>query len=830
MSKLKGAYTSLVRGVSEQVPHERLSGQHYEQVNFISDPIRGLARRRGSVFLDKQALASPPDAASYGLLKWFREYTMASTGVDYSVYYCTAASPTATIPRLMMFDREQQELFPVSLNSTASDLVKQGISSAVSVGSYILLSIQGHLPNPTSTDLVESSSSNGVIWVRGGAYSRTYTITYGSISVSYTTPESYYSGVLTTSDIAYDDPQYQKKVNDRVNNYNTAVNQYIADAQEAIQPENIANQLRLLLIGKGLSVSRQGSHLRLSGLTSSDVLLGDDGGNGEFLRVTHRAVSSLNDLTKKHVAGTVVAVEVSDDDTFYVKAFKKEPGGSAFQDVVWKEAAGVSSSAQDAFLIGVEFNGTLYVAHTPAALDAHLPNGHGLDVPDIIGRSSGDDDSNPRPDFFDRAISYMTVFQDRLVICSGANVFMSVPGDYFNWFRKSVLRVDPDDPVEVYALGAESDIIRGGSLIDRNLILIGDSLHYAISGRDAITPTNAIVSVQAATESASDAQPQALGGLLFYSQFQGGVTKLHQMQVGAFADSFDSFSVTQQVTKYIEGRPRQIVASSQPNMVLLSSAENSRGFYVFSFLDSPGQQQRLFDSWSRWEWDASLGDLVAMSTSDEGFVVLTLRECLDGWHIVADEFSRDSGLDNEPYLDSRALYPDVEGAGEPLDIDVRAAVLPYTHQRSLFGKPLDEVDDVLSLSGVSPEDVRVGVLFDSYYEPTPPYPRDRNDAPLLGGRTVLTSLGITLAMSAGIEITRADRGEQGFQHRVLDDAGFRINDPLSVLGKVPVTDRRISAYVGKEVREHRLQVRSKTWTPLNIATVEWTVQTFNRRR
>ena len=829
MAKVKGAYSSLVRGVSEQVPHERLSGQHFEQVNFVSDPIRGLIRRRGSEFIHKQALASTPGADSESILQWFREYSMTATGVDYAVYYCSMGNPDAVIPRVILYDKDTQRLLPVEYSATAAARVKEGISSAVSVGSYLLLSIVDRVPTLESENRVQATAEVASIWVRGGAYSRTYTLRYGGTEVAYTTPKSYYDGVLDTSDIAYNTTDYQKKINDRVNDYNTAVNQYIASAQAAIQPENIAEELKDKLVTAGFTATRDGSHINVSGLTGTDTMIGDDGGNGEFMRIAHRSVGSLDDLTKMHEVGTVIAIEVSDDDTFYVEAFEKDTSGPSFQEVVWKEAAGVSASASDVFLIGLVYQGTMYIAESPAALDALLPGGHGLEVPTLLGRKSGDDDSNPLPDFFNRAISYMTVFQDRLVICSGANVFMSVPGDYFNWFRKSALRIDPDDPIEVYALGAEDDTIRGGSLIDRNLILIGDSLHYAVSGRDAISPTNAIVSVQAATESASDAQPQGLGGLLFYAQFQGGVTKLHQMQVGAFADSFDSFSVTQQITKYIEGRPRQIVVSSQPNMVLLSSAENPYGVYTFTFLDSPGKTERLFDSWSRWEWAPELGKLIGMSASDEGFIILTLRECTDGWHIVADEFSRDSGLDDEPYLDSRKNYNELTETAQPLNTDIMAAVLPRTHQRRLYGKPLDEAANVLSLSGVAESDVRVGALFDSYYEPTPPYPRDRNDSPLLSGRTVLTNLGLTLAMSAGIEVLRRDRGETEFTYSVLDDAGFRISDPLSQLGQVPVTDRRVSCYVGKEVREHRLQVRSKTWTPLNIATVEWTIQTFNRR-
>lgn len=52
MSKVSGAYPSLSRGVSQQPFEARLDGQHGEQVNMWSDPVRGLSRRRGTQLQD----------------------------------------------------------------------------------------------------------------------------------------------------------------------------------------------------------------------------------------------------------------------------------------------------------------------------------------------------------------------------------------------------------------------------------------------------------------------------------------------------------------------------------------------------------------------------------------------------------------------------------------------------------------------------------------------------------------------------------------------------------------------------------------------------------
>src|SRR5690554_2516832 len=823
MARIKGAYRSLVRGVSEQVPHDRIEGQHYNQVNFISDPIRGLVRRRSSQFRSKLLLGtSTPNANALKAIRSMHEHTFSAEGVNYSVFYNTRApddGAASNIPVVYCYNKDTEELLPVTLHNSVTAL-RNGITSCVSLGRYIIMSRNGFVPTHSTSDRVAVQGTRAAIWIRGGAYSRTYSVTVNGTTVSHTTMSSYYQGTLNTSNISASDSEYQKKVNDAVHAYNTAVNQHIAAAQESIQPENIAQALRNLLNPlTGVSATRQGSHIVLNGVDSID---GNDGGDDTFMRITHRKVGNVNELTRRHWVGTTIAIEVTEDDVYYVRADPKEEGQTGWQEVIWREGPGIRTTPSNVFLIGTVHNGELVIADTPSRLATET----GLPVPQFVPSESGDQNTNPLPDFFSRPISYMTVFQDRLLICSGANVFMSKNGDYFNFFRKSVLRVNDDDPIEVYALGAEDDVIRGGSMIDRNLVMLGERYHYAVPGRDAITPNNAVISIQAAHEGTTDAQPKPLSNLMFYGQFQGGLTKLHQVQTGAFADSFNSFSVTQQITRYIMGRPRQLVTSSQPNMVLLSTDQSDHGVYVFTFLDSPGQDERLFDSWSRWEWNPSLGRLIGMTDSDAGITVFTLRQCSDGWYAVADEFSRDSSAPDEPYLDSGIKYDDRATWAEPLGDD-KFVALPKSHQRSLFGKPLDEVSTIIELPGVSSSDLCLGVGFSSFYEPTAPYPRDRNDNPLLAGRTVLTSMSFTLQDSAGIRVRLAGR-DGVFDQVVLDDAGFRINDPLSTLGSVPVLNRRVTAYVGKEIREHRLRVSSRTWTPLNIATVEWVMQTFNR--
>ena len=90
MSKVSGSYESVVLGVSEQVPQDRRSGQHFEQVNMISDPVKGLARRHGSVMRDEVILAdytSPLYTGAVADTATHKEFTFFVGGVEYALFY-----------------------------------------------------------------------------------------------------------------------------------------------------------------------------------------------------------------------------------------------------------------------------------------------------------------------------------------------------------------------------------------------------------------------------------------------------------------------------------------------------------------------------------------------------------------------------------------------------------------------------------------------------------------------------------------------------------------------------------------------------------------------
>lgn len=858
MARVSGSYQSVTRGVSQQVPQDRRPGQHWEQVNMISDPVRGVARRHGSIMQDEQVFAAYTEAgydATVADTANFGEFTFFRDGVEHSLVYRKQAKVSGSLaPLAWCYNKESKQFLPLlrPVSDTVLDAVEAGgISAVVNVGRFLYIAGRTVVPTYSTTNVwAEASNAQRVsIWIRGGTYSRTFTVKARfvggtEVTFSYKTLASSYPGVLDTSDIPYAAADYQKQVNDRTNAYNTAVTQWLGTAAASIQPENIAAELRNAAIAAGfntLHVGVVGAHLVFlehAGIVSVEV---SDGGDDSFIRGVAAEVSGPEFLTNIHHVGKVVRVrpkKTDEEDAYYLKAYPKVIGATGWAEVTWREAAGVEFQPQTVFAVATIENDIFCIAGSPTGLSSIS----GVSVPDFEKNACGDAVTSPVPELFGKSIDYLGLFQDRLVVGSGAVLLFSRPGEYLNWFRTSVLTIEDSDPIEMFAIGAEDDTIVCSTTYDRNLVLFGQRKQYNITGRSPLTPLNQSITVMSAHEDAVDAYPVNSGNLVFFGKHRNQFASLHQIQIGVVADSPEAFEVSQQLDTYLRGKPAEIVALTAPNMVALRTDAVRNGFYVYSYLDTAAGAERLFDAWYRWEWSDLLGSIAGIAAHDGDLLAFTVRKGTDKdgaekiW-IVCDRFSTQGTLSDYPYLDSQrpATATNTPTADtwlhEDADEDVIAAssaAFIRGHDTQFIGTPLTLLPSFLADYGMGIRaDLRVGVNFTAYLTPTNPYMRDRNDKAILSGRLTLGSILVTLADSGGV---LASVESSAGTKNVLRFTGRTAGNALALLGKQPIVSQSVQFLVAREIRECKYTLTALTWLPLTVTALEWKGQNFNNTR
>lgn len=886
MAKYSGSYERVVLGVSQQVPQDRRDGQHFEQINMISDPVRGLVRRKGSEFISEQVVRGS-NLQNMGLDEAYkyRNFDFLVGDKRYSLIYRVDKQPNSQNYKTQFcycWDKENNKFVDVVFNDggdwnpNANDplltkLRKNGASSITNVGRYLYIALKNHSPQYTTTNVWGENQNlgTGVVWIRNGGYSKKFKATLKvkrlsdntvlSIVGEYTTVTASYPGVLDTSDILTTDPDYQKKVNDRTNAYNTAVTQWIGTSSADIQPLNIATKIKedfesnrdaLSIPSSDISFEISNSSIGVSVDTDKytiEELVTTDSGDETFIRGTANVVSSIDKLTAEHYVGKIVKIKAKrgdDSDAYYMKAEPRVSSETGITEVTWVQTAGVVTSIDSCFVFATIENNIMYIAGSASELQSL--SGMTDEVPSFESSSAGDLISSPPPYFLGRQIDFLGNFQDRLIIGSGSTLLFSRPGKYLNLFRQDVLSVMDDDPIEIYPTGSEDDTIVASVMFQKSMILFGERKQYTMSGNQALTPKNAIMPIVGAHEDTVDSHPVASGNFIFHTKYRNGISTLHQLQGGYVADTPESYELSKQLSSYFKGKPLEILPITTPDTILIRTNKEPNQLFVYNYLDTQDATQRLFDSWSRWQWDIQLGAMCGITYDRGDIIVFTFRRTwltnqdpeddTVHYNIVADKFSMSGDMSDKPYLDSLMKYNNVE---TPLtnrqwnnnrsEIDNRYVVFDHTVREKLLGQTWETRQLILDSYPTKINSLWCGVSFDSFVTPTNPYIRDNKGKAIVNGRTIISQFIVSLSKTSGVrfEVTPKDMPTiiKG------DYNGRELSRNTAELGIQPIVDEvEVPFIVGMENNMFSYTIRARDWLPITVVAITWVGQLFSNTR
>ena len=835
MAKAGGTYPDIVQGVSGKPPHRRRPGQTTEQINILSDPVEGLVRRRGTRFAARLPLAL--SEAARVELQDMDVFDFTQEGREYALLYRRKASALGSASFAFLYDKTGEQFIPITYeNSTwVNTLVAGGASSLAAIGSYVYIAGNDNRPSATSTNLWQQATNlhRLAAWIRTGKFNTTYTVTLHradgtTLQVTYKTVTAAYPGTLDTSDIPFylndgttPDPEYQKNVNDRVNEYNSAVNEWIVTSAEQTRPEYIAEQLSDLLVDEGVS----STYLKGSILIDDDEFVDitvDDEGDGTTFFAAGQEITDATYATKYHFHGKIIRVRPSGagaDEAYYLRAELESGETSGFGSVDWFETAGVACTIDNLVAQLYIYNGQACIARNGAGITSIFPASG--DHPEYGARKVGDGLTSPVPWFVGKPITMLSVFQDRLILGSENYVNASMSGDYLDFWRGSVVTISDDDPVEMFAFGSEGDVLRHAVLYNGNLIIFGERQQYGVSGDALLTPKSPLIRAVSANKDSTDAKAQTSGNFIFYSQYGSEGVSLHQMRVGALnGQQTVTDELSEEQDNWLEGEPLQIATVTAPNVVLFRTRNQPSTFYLYRYEDNKNNGQRQLEAWSKFQYAASLGNILGVSVFKKSGIVFTGRAS----GVVADVLDFKGELDEHGYIDSRIAYANLTENG----VADGSVVVNATSDYFLLGTPLARIDEFLSqFDDLDPAALEFGVVSPASVTPTNPFPRDQNGQAVLDGRMALNRVTADVQNTAGMVAVVATRNRV---QSSIDFEGRILGDSDNLIGRQPVYSGQLSIPVGREVRECSYTISSKDWLPLRVTGLSWVGQTFNNVR
>lgn len=877
MSTYEAAYKSLLQGVSQQLPEERLPGQLTAQVNMVSDPVTNLRRRPGVVFRKSWAWASADYEHSLG---WFTD--IAGSRVNILLNTNTG--------NIRILDEQFNE--EASLNGGAY-LINADPTRirASSVGNEFFLCNVDKQPVVQYGTTDPNPANSGFFYVVSGAFSKGYSVNIvhgdGSITASYTTPSGTGSGDAALATPEYIAEQLYNQLatgsfsDVRITGVNGTTTGYVYDFQlqenigSSITPNWVNRaptfEMTAARIADGFLRFRYESEDGEAVSFNFQVKVG-----GVWQSTVHTSQSialfwtDIGQPAYETVPLTVFTSQVttSGDPSLFVQrdgpyVFVTRAGGISVNTsvgtgfMIASKSGVVPStgdlparlpSAANGFIcrVGTGESPQYYrynhlttewtevgawgsptrITNVPISI---LWNGTAwaLNTESFVGRNAGDDDSNELHEWMTYGITGMGTYQGRLVLMSGPLVSLSASNKPRHFFRTTVSSLLNSDPIEVGAGMNSAAAYEWAIPFQKDLVLFSRAYQAVIpSGNTAVTPATATVVPTSAHETDTTSSPITLGRTLLYctpksEDFFGAM----EMIPSNYTDSqYVSQDSTPHLPKYMGGRCRFAVSSGVASLALVAPSGDPYSLIVHEYhWDGDTKVQQ---SWHQWTFEYPIA--TAYFASD----VVVLVFVQNGQAVIGTIDPRAGALnaqsERRPFLDLNVSLSIVDHVVTippwmlTFDPAIASKLGLVSLTGALAGEPVGFTVDggtlVTVLSHPSGT-VGIGVPFYSGVIPSPPVVKDYNDQTIHSGKATLQRFMIGTKNSSEFQVTVTDAYSTGEELAVPT---LSWSSPELELGRGVYADTSISIVPCRtDLRSTAMEVSTTGTGELNITSLEY---------
>ena len=780
--KVDGSLKSLLQGVSQQPPRDRLPGQATAQENMLSDPVSGLTRRPPTDLIGVLGEATVVRgwhtfAARDGtkFLSWFHDDTV-------QVFDLNADDYSVTID-------------PAAVSYLSSGTMRASTDEediTIVVNQSVTPSMVPDVPNYFNTGAIQAS----LVQVLGGQYGRTYTISMdGSVVGTFTTPD----GSVAAHSVEID-------------------TQWIAQELLASLVANLDPAFQLARREDIILIYRTGGPFKVTA---------SDGAGNINIKAMNDSVPEVGDLPRlaPHLYVARVAEKTDPEKDLW---FKFVYDGGADVLVPDPGAFGLAGYWQECVAPDVPFAIDLTtMPHNLKYEAGAFTFGPAAWEPRKVGTAV----SNPSPSFIGNPIKDVASFQGRGVLIAGSNVCMSRtnrPLDH--WFGSAAALADTD-PIDVNSTVESSNMISAVQH-NRDLVVFANEAQFVVFGRTKATPENASLVLTTQFESEIGAHPVGAGKNVFFAANYGRYTAIREFFAEGNTDINDSRPVTQHIKRYIEGKATHLSASSNYDTTLVHTDSGQERVYIYQYIWADSEKvQAALHVWI-------MKHPVVYSFFDEdrvyfvqkgGNMYYLLRMPLDvqisdgvPYPVYLDQRFDVFGVNKAFLLPYDYLRNDdlvcVQGDGCPRPgLLAQIESIEYDADNTAYRVTLKK-----SMAGGN---IVVGIKFMSRYMPTMPFVKDGDNVVVGTGNLRIRSFLLSLFNSG--EIIGRARSKYGDSEPVRFN-GRIVGDIENVVGEQPLSADQFLMPFRQDTDEAEVEFYTDSHLPLTILDIEWLGQYSKR--
>lgn len=286
-------------------------------------------------------------------------------------------------------------------------------------------------------------------------------------------------------------------------------------------------------------------------------------------------------------------------------------------------------------------------------------------------RKVGDDDTNAFPSILGQTIQDIFFFRNRLGFTSKENVLLSEAGNFFNFFRSTVVDILDSDPIDVAVSHNKPSVLHHAVPFDQTLFLFADLAQFALNADTVLTPRTAAIDQTTEFESNPQVRPVGSGSTLFFVTAGGNYSNVREYFVDPDSNAHDAANICAHVPHYLPATMHQLTASTNYDILFALSDDTPNTLWVYKYYWNGTEKAQ--SSWGRWDFD------------DDATIIG--MECINNYLYIA--VNRTSGT----YLERLDLetYAECDSMGYQIYLDRRTLVTGvYSGVVTTFTLPYDE--------------------------------------------------------------------------------------------------------------------------------------------
>ncbi len=759
---------SLINGVSRQAPPQRLISQCEEQVNFVSDPAKGLMSRPFSQHLLKLAGVSLDGKVKSHFIE--RD--------DNEHYLLLIRDDTLNVYNLI--DGSQCTV-------TYDEGVLAYLNSTDPENDFHILTVDdtSWITNRTVTvqaaGEIEGEPRAGIVYIKRGLKTTTYSVTLHipgeNITVNYTS-------ITQTAGTAaeYSSITIATEIRDMIVNASS-------------EPDEEGNVSELYRVHEHFSVDLFGSTLRFRPKDEESYFVSVQDSYSDQATVGWvDSYKNYEDLPQNCFDGAKLEItnNSKDDSTHYYLEYVENSGYSTGR---WKEAP--------AWGLQHEIDPATF----PLKLVRQSDGTFHLSQCELEPRVAGDADSAQAPYFIGRTIETLGFHANRLGVFCQDHISWSRDGDYYRFYPKTVRQALDDDAFEQTTILEGLCDIKHALPFARSLLIFGTSQQYQVSSDGAFTPRLAVIEPTTANSCSSMAAPVRAGASAYFVEAGTSSSQLWEYYVMTDEVANQAGSITSHVSDYLPADIFSLSARKTDTMLTMLTKVYRNRIYVYNYIWVGNDKAQ--SAWSYFEFTADTVLIYARFISDRLYMLVERSGEVNIEYI--DMGTLGSTIEDTPYIDSRVTLSGSYDA----ESDTTAFIMPYNISGQELCVVCTEADTLTPRRELIPEvtgnssftvkgkhvEVYSGIGYESLYEFTTPYVRNpqRDNAAITGIRTQIQTFQVDY-QDSGEFITRVinrdisrDRTKSG----VMSTVGLVVNRPRVDSGsfKFPVNAENLNSRI-----------------------------------